>query len=155
MLDSRPPGTGAGRVLAVKLSVKSDYAARAVLELARAYASGMPRKVDELAGHQSIPGNYLVQILIELKNRGLVQSHRGKEGGYSLARPPAEITFGEVLRAIHGHVLDPPALGDLQCPPELREAWQQLKDSAENAANEVNFQTLLERGEQKSSMYYI
>ncbi|MCP5517968.1 MAG: Rrf2 family transcriptional regulator [Verrucomicrobiales bacterium] len=139
----------------MKVSVKSDYAARAVLELARAYASGAPRKVDELAGNQSIPGNYLVQILIELRNRGLVQSHRGKEGGYSLARPPAEITFGEVLRAIHGHVLDPPALGDDHCPPELRAAWQQLKSSAEQAADAIDFQTLLEQGDHKSRMYYI
>jgi len=139
----------------VKLSIKSDYAARAVLALARARGRRRSRKVEELATEQGIPANYLVQILIELKTRGLVRSHRGKEGGYSLAKPPAEITLGEVLRAIHGHVFDPPALREPHCPPELRDAWQRLKADVEAAADAINFQQLLEDAERRSSMYYI
>ena len=88
----------------MKLSVKSDYAMRAVLELARAHPSGAVQRVEDIAGRHGIPPNYLVQILLELKARGLVQSVRGKEGGYRLAKPPAEITFGDVLRGIHGSV---------------------------------------------------
>ena len=65
----------------MKLSVKSDYAARAVLGLARQYHSGEAQKVDELAAAQGVPGNYLVQILIELKAQKIVKSIRGKEGG--------------------------------------------------------------------------
>jgi Rrf2 family protein len=139
----------------VKLSIKSDYAARAVLALARARGRRRSRKAEELATEQGIPANYLVQILIELKTRGLVRSHRGKEGGYSLAKPPAEITLGEVLRAIHGHVFDPPALREPHCPPELRDAWQRLKADVEAAADAINFQQLLEDAERRSSMYYI
>lgn len=139
----------------MKLSVKSDYAARAVLALARLRSGERSRKVEDLAAEQGIPANYLVQILIELKTRGLVQSHRGKVGGYSLAKTPGEITLGEVLRAIHGHVYEPPAIDDPQCPPELREAWSGLKQSAEAAADAINFQTLLDEGERRASMYYI
>ena len=139
----------------VKLSVKSDYAARAVLELAHAHAGGSPRKVDELAANQGIPSNYLVQILIELKNRELVRSHRGKEGGYSLAKPAEEISLGEVLRAIHGRVLDPPALNDPKCPPELRRAWGKLKEQAEAAADAINFKMLMDEREENGAMYYI
>src|SRR5215470_13968583 len=84
--------------VAVKLSVKSDYAARAVIGLARHYQFGRALKIEELARGQGIPGNYLVQILIDLKAQHLVKSVRGKEGGYLLARPPAEITLGDVLR---------------------------------------------------------
>ena len=84
----------------VKLSVKSDYAMRAVLDLARAHPSGEVQRVEDIAGRHGIPANYLVQILLELKARGLVRSVRGKEGGYRLAKPPAEITFGDVLRGI-------------------------------------------------------
>jgi Rrf2 family protein len=92
----------------VKLSVKSDYAARAVLWLCQHYQEGVARTVEEMASAQGIPPNYLVQILIELKSAHIVKSQRGKDGGYLLARPPAEITFGDVLRCIHGEIFDSP-----------------------------------------------
>ena len=138
----------------MKLSVKSDYALRAVLGLARRPA-GSSVKVEELAAEQGIPGNYLVQILLELKAQGLLRSTRGKEGGYSLTRPPAEITVGDVLRAVHGTVFDSPALTDADCPPELRRAWQKLQEALDNAANAITFQRLLEEGAEKEKMYYI
>src|SRR5271163_4405262 len=111
----------------MKLSAKSDYAARAVLGLARHYQSGESVRVEDLAEQQGIPPNYLVQILIELKSQQLVKSVRGKEGGYLLARPPGEITMADVLRCVHGQVFDSPALTDTQCPAELRAAWRTLQ----------------------------
>ncbi len=140
---------------AVKLSVKSDYAARAVLGLARAYHSGVACKVEELAAAQGIPASYLVQILIELKAQQLVRSLRGKDGGYLLARPPREITLGDVLRAVHGELLESPARNDPACPPELREAWTRLQQTANAAADSINFQDLLDRAAENSKMYYI
>ena len=139
----------------MKLSVKSDYAARAVLALARSYHTGRARKAEELASAHGIPVNYLVQILIELRSQRLVRSLRGKEGGYLLARPPAEVTLGDVLRCVHGDVFDTPALRDADCPPELRRAWQHLRQTMENAANAINFQQLIEAEEDKAKMYYI
>ena len=139
----------------MKLSVKSDYAARAVLALSRSFQTGQAQKVDDLAAAQGIPANYLVQILIELKAQGIVKSIRGKEGGYLLARPPAEISMGDVLRAVHGQVFDTPALSDPQCPPELRAAWQKLQDTLDQTANATTFQQLLEQGAEKEKMYYI
>src|SRR5687768_3671679 len=70
------------KFLPVKLSVKSDYATRAVLWLGRHHHEGVARKVEEMASAQGIPPNYLVQILIELKSKQIVKSQRGKEGGY-------------------------------------------------------------------------
>ena len=139
----------------MKLSVKSDYAARAVLGLARHYAGGAAVRVEDLAAEQGIPGNYLVQILIELKAQGIARSLRGKEGGYLLAKTPAEISLGDVLRAVHGVVFDSPALSDPDCPPELRRAWQRLKDTLERAADATTFQKLLEESTEKDKMYYI
>jgi Rrf2 family protein len=139
----------------VKLSVKSDYAARAVLGLGRHYPKGAALKVEELAEEQGIPANYLVQILIELKSQHIVRSVRGKEGGYLLARSPAEITLGDVLRAIHGQVFDSPALNDPQCPPELRNAWKNLQQTLNDAADSITFQKLLDEGADKEKMYYI
>ena len=139
----------------MKLSVKSDYAARAVIGLARHYPAGSALKVEELAATSGTPPNYLVQILLELKARRIVKSVRGKEGGYLLARPPAEITFGDVLRSVHGQVFDPPALTDTRCPPELRAAWVKLQKCLDEAADAINFQQLLDDSSDKGKMYYI
>ena len=139
----------------MKLSVKSDYAARAVLGLARQYAAGTSVRAEYLAGEHGIPPNYLVQILIELKSQQIVKSQRGKEGGYLLARPPAEITFGDVLRCIHGEVFDSPALNDPRCPLELRTVWKNLQNTLDDTADAINFQQLLEQSVDKEKMYYI
>jgi len=139
----------------VKLSVKSDYAARAVLGLAWHHPEGIALRVEDLAAEQAIPANYLVQILIELKAQGIARSVRGKEGGYLLARPPADISLGDVLRAVHGTVFDTPALSDPDCPPELRRAWLRLQRTMETAADAITFQDLLEEGAEKEKMYYI
>jgi len=139
----------------VKLSVKSDYAARAVLGLARHFPTEIALRVEDVAAERGVPANYLVQILIELKAQGIAKSVRGKDGGYLLARAPSEITLGDVLRAVHGQVFDTPALSDKACPPELRRAWKRLQRMMENTANGITFQQLLEESAEKEKMYYI
>lgn len=139
----------------MKLSVKSDYAARAVLALARQHATGQSQRIEDLAGQYAIPAGYLVQILIELKSRKIVRSVRGKAGGYLLAKAPGEISLGDVLRCVHGQVFDSPALNNASCPPELREAWEKFRTSMEVAADSINFQQILEQSAEKEKMYYI
>jgi Rrf2 family protein len=139
----------------LKLSVKSDYAVRAVLGLARHYQGGESVRVDDLAEEQGIPSNYLVQILIELKSQQIVKSQRGKEGGYLLAKPPADITFGEVIRCVHGAVFDSPALNDPQCPLELKSIWKRLQQLLDETANAITFQQILDDTTDKEKMYYI
>jgi len=138
----------------VKLSVKSDYAARAVLGLASHYPNGRIVRVEALAKEQGVPANYLVQILIELKSKRIVKSQRGKDGGYLLARPPSDITLADVLQAIHGQVFDTPALADSRCPLELRAAWKKLQQALQHTAESITFQELLEQSDSKK-MYYI
>lgn len=139
----------------MKLSVKSDYATRAVLGLARLGQRGNAVRVEDLAESQNIPPNYLVQILIELKSTQIVKSQRGKSGGYQLARPPAEISLGDVIRCVHGQVFDSPALSDPYCPSELKDAWKQLQASVDAAADHITFQKLLDDAASKEKMYYI
>jgi Rrf2 family transcriptional regulator, cysteine metabolism repressor len=139
----------------VKLSVKSDYAARAVLGLARHYPTGTALRIEDLAAAQGVPANYLVQILIELKAQGIAKSVRGKDGGYLLARAPSEISLGDVLRAVDGQLFDTPALSDANCAPELRQAWLKLKTAIDESADRITFQQLLDDGAGKEKMYYI
>lgn len=138
----------------VKLSVKSDYAARAVLGLARRYSAGQPVCVETLAEESGISASYLVQILIELKSKNIVKSLRGKEGGYLLARPPAELSLADVIEAVHGQVFDSPALEDPRCPTELSTAWRRLQTALDRAAREITFQSMADASTEKK-MYYI
>jgi len=139
----------------VKASVKSDYAGRAVLGLARHYPSKAALRVEDLAAGVSVPPKYLVLILSELQGQGIVRGFRGKGGGYLLARPPAEITLGDVLRAVDGAVFDAPALNDAGCALELRRAWQRLQQAMVATADAVTFQQLVEESAEKEKMYYI
>lgn len=84
----------------MRVSAKADYAIRATVELAAAGAG--PVKGDRLARAQEIPPNFLENILVDLRNAGLVASKRGAEGGYWLARPADEITLADVIRAVDG-----------------------------------------------------
>jgi Rrf2 family protein len=84
----------------VKVTAKADYAVRAVLELATA-RNGLV-KGERIARAQEIPLKFLENILIDLRHAGIVHAQRGAEGGYRLARDPAEVTLGEVIRAVEG-----------------------------------------------------
>lgn len=139
----------------MKFSVKSDYAARAVLGLVRHAHTGAPVPAEVLATEQGIPSSYLVQILIELKAQRIVRSHRGKEGGYQLARPATEITLGDIVRCVHGQAFDTSAIHDTQCPPELNRAWHRVQDAINAALDAVNFQQLADEASDKDRMYYI
>jgi Rrf2 family protein len=85
----------------VRVSAKVDYALRAAIELA-ALEREWPVKGERLAAGQDIPLRFLENILGDLRQAGIVGSKRGAEGGYLLARPPAEIALADVIRAVDG-----------------------------------------------------
>lgn len=92
------------------ISQKARYALRAVVALAKSYSADEVLVISEIAKRERIPKKFLEQILLELKHRGIVESRRGKAGGYFLSRPPSQITFGEVLRIIDGPIALLPCL---------------------------------------------
>jgi Rrf2 family protein len=85
----------------MRISAKADYAVRAVVELAAA-DDEKPVKAERIATAQGIPLNFLENILGELRHAGVVRSHRGAEGGFRLAKPAAEVTVADVIRAVEG-----------------------------------------------------
>jgi Rrf2 family protein len=86
----------------VKVSAKADYAVRAAAELAAAQPGGALVRAEAIATAQSIPQRFLENILADLRHAGLVTSQRGPEGGHRLARPAAEVTIADVIRAVDG-----------------------------------------------------
>jgi Rrf2 family protein len=88
----------------MKIGSKGDYGLRAIIDLAERYESDSAVQAKDIAGRQAVPKDYLSLIMIDLRKAGLVTSLRGPRGGYRLARRPAEITMGEVFRALDGPV---------------------------------------------------
>jgi Rrf2 family protein len=105
------------------LSQKAKYALRALLALAQD-GDDQPLMIGGVAERHNLPKKFLEQILLDLKHHGLVQSRRGRHGGYSLLRPASEISFGEVVRIIDGPLAPLPCLSKMayrrceDCPGE-------------------------------------
>jgi Rrf2 family protein len=83
------------------LSHKSKYALKAAIALAREFGQG-PVLISDIAQRERIPRKFLELILLELRHSGILQSRKGKGGGYFLAREPASVTLGEILRVVEG-----------------------------------------------------
>ena len=98
------------------LSQRTRYTIRALLHLADRYGQG-PVQLSEIAERQNIPAKFLTVMLSSMRRAGLVETMRGREGGYWLARPPHEISYGEIVRLTRG------SLGLLPCASRL--AYQQ------------------------------
>lgn len=94
------------------LSQRTRYTIRALLHLSDRYGEG-PVQLSEIAAAQNIPPKFLTVMLSQMSRRGLVGSRRGRDGGYWLARPPAEISYGEIVRLTRG------SLGLLPCASRL------------------------------------
>jgi Rrf2 family protein len=110
----------------MRVSAKVDYAVRAGAELAAAGEG--PVKGERIAQAQEIPLKFLENILLDLKHAGLVQSQRGAEGGYWLARPPEEIALADIIRAVEGPIANVRGLRPEQveyngAAEPLRDAW--------------------------------
>jgi Rrf2 family protein len=124
----------------VRVSAKADYAVRAVLELA--VADDGPVKGERIARAQEIPVKFLENILIDLRHANLVRAQRGAEGGYWLARKPAEITLGEVIRAVEGPLAsvrgEPPEEVTYSGAAEhLQTVWIAVRASLRTVVDEV------------------
>lgn len=89
----------------MKITSSIEYATRLMTALARAHGSA-PLPAERIAESENVPADYVSQILVKLRRAGLVVSQRGSTGGYSLSRTPAEITLGQVVRAVDGDVFE-------------------------------------------------
>ncbi|BBY82570.1 RrF2 family transcriptional regulator [Mycolicibacterium pulveris] len=117
----------------MRMSAKAEYAVRAMVQLATA-EDGAVVKTEDLAKAQGIPAQFLVDILSALRTDRLVRSHRGREGGYALARPADDISIADVLRCIDGPLASVRdiGLGDLPYSgptAKLTDVWRALRAS--------------------------
>jgi Rrf2 family protein len=125
----------------VRVSAKTDYALRAALELAAA-PDDKPVKGERIATAQAIPLRFLENILMQLRHAGLVDSRRGAEGGYRLARPANEVTLADVIRAIDGPLAGvsgarPETLGFEGVAEPMRDVWIAVRASLRGVLEQV------------------
>ncbi len=132
----------------VRISMKSDYALRAMMELATVYGT-RSLQTSEIAARRAIPESYLEQLLTTLRKAGFVTSSRGPQGGHSLALSPSQITAGDVVRALEGPVIIMDCLDNPEsCQPNgcvLRDLWLEVRKAVEESLDRVSIEDLSSR----------
>ena len=131
----------------MKLSTRCRYGIHAMFDLAQYYGCG-PQTIRQISLRQMVPEQYLEQIIGVLRRSGFVQSVRGAQGGYMLARPPEEIAIGQLLRLLEGPVQMADCIIDAdacqrsgQCPSRL--VWERLTDCINDVLDSVTLKDML------------
>ena len=142
----------------MNISAKVEYACLAVLELAAQFGSNQPVRIRTIADTHGIPSRFLVQILLQLKGAGIVNSTRGASGGYQLTKDPADITLGEVMSVIEGQSNGMTSNAGVATPSakSLLDTWHEVSEVQREMLDGTTFADLLERTQtQTEQMYYI
>ena len=139
----------------MKLSVRGEYALRALLVLARDYQEdNSVVRIQEVSQRQNIPKRFLEQILNDLKSAGIVESKRGVAGGYRLRRPPERVTLAEIIRHIEGPLAPVSCVSEkyyekCSCPDEsrcaIRSVMKETRDAIVAIMDRVTLAELCDR----------
>jgi Rrf2 family protein len=132
----------------MRVSAKVDYALRALAELA--VAPPGPLKAERISTAQEIPLAFLENILLELRRAEIVASQRGAEGGYRLAKPAAEVSLADVIRAVEGPIATvrgarPEDVAYTGPAAGLRDVWIELRASMRGVLEETSLADLVAR----------
>ena len=125
----------------MNISVKGEYALQAIFDLS-SQPPGQPVKIADIARRQKIPQKFLELILASLKQGGFVESRRGAEGGYMLARPASQITIGEVYRFFEGSQ-NGKGRSKRRADSPFEEMWRQVDDAVSSVVDRTTFADLL------------
>ncbi len=139
----------------MNISVKSEYALKALFDLAsqqhdsRSAAVVQPVKIADIARRQKIPQKFLELILAGLKQSGFVDSRRGAEGGYLLARKPDSITVGEVIRSIE----NVRSSNRGSCRDAFADVWDRVDKAVSDVLDQMTFAELARDWREKNTKY--
>lgn len=135
----------------MNISVKGEYALQAVFDLAL-HNTGEPVKIADIAKREKIPQKFLELILSGLKQGGFVESRRGAEGGYLIARPPDAITVGDVLRYVEGHKAHKSSRKPKNSDP-FADMWERVDDAVSGVIDRTTFSQLVRTWQEKQTKY--
>jgi Rrf2 family protein len=142
----------------MKLSTRTRYGVRAILELA-ANQDGGPMQIKAIAHRQDISVKYLEQLMAILKSAGFVRSVRGAKGGYILAKPANQIKLSEVFNALEGQVTTVECVEDENyCARTAdcvaRQVWSEVQQAMEKVLQSMTLQDLVDRTKDKKALSY-
>ena len=137
----------------MKISVKVDYACRVMAELSRLYGTGELARIEHLAETEAVPANFLAQILLDLRDHGLIISRRGSRGGYALARPPDQISMYDILMAVEGQCLQLSGNFQGRSGRRLKEVWDEISKALVEQTRSYTLDRLASKN--PTEMYYI
>src|SRR5271157_47396 len=137
----------------MNISVKGEYALQAIFDLA-SQRPGEPVRIADIARRQKIPQKFLELILAGLKQAGFVESRRGAEGGYFLARPAESLTVGEVLRSIEGPPQGP-SRPRRKAETPFTDMWRQVDCAVSGVVDKTTFAGLLRAWTDKQNKYVL
>ena len=137
----------------MKISQKLEYACRALAQLAKHHDTRILTRLEDLAQREAVSGNFLVQILNDLRRAGLVESRRGQAGGYLLARAPETITLRQVVHAVDPSLLQCSVAREGESGPAVRHAWDQVTASLLIALDLITVESLAHHP--GGAMFYI
>ena len=126
----------------MNISLKGEYALQAIFDLA-SQPGGEPVRIADIARRQKIPQKFLEIILVGLKQAGFVESRRGAEGGYLLARPADSLTVGEVLRYVEGPKQGKSRDGRKSEATPFSAMWQEVEGAISGVIDKTTFADLL------------
>jgi len=126
----------------MKVPRKLDYACRILIQLATHYGGQNLARLDELSKLEAVPRDFLVQILIDLKKAGLVDSRRGKSGGYLLSLDPHQITLHQIILAIDGALWESEDHQLGQSAAKSEAAWRSIRQAIANEAKSITLASL-------------
>lgn len=134
----------------IRFSTRGEYGLRMMMDLARHYGKG-PEPLTEVARHEALPATYLEQLVGRLRRAGLLTSRQGAHGGYELARSPADITVGDVLRVLEGPISpmvcategETEELCERQVFCSANIVWERVRDSVAQALDSLTLADLV------------
>jgi Rrf2 family transcriptional regulator, cysteine metabolism repressor len=137
----------------MRISQKLDYACRAMAQLAKRHDGRTITRLDELAQREAVSANFLVQILNDLRRAGLVESRRGKSGGYLLGRKPDTILLREIVEAVEPSLLSFSTHTEGESGVAVRNAWERVAQELKSHLERITLAQLADRSE--APMFYI
>jgi Rrf2 family cysteine metabolism transcriptional repressor len=135
----------------MNISVKGEYALQAVFDLS-SQPAGQPVKIADIARRQNIPQKFLELILASLKQGGFVESRRGAEGGYMLARPASQITVGDVYRFFEGGQ-KLKSRAKRRADSAFEDLWRQVDEAVSSVVDRTTFADLLRIWTEKNNKF--
>ncbi len=137
----------------MRISQKLEYACRALAQLAKNFDGQTITRLDEIAQREAVSANFLVQILNDLRKSGLINSKRGKMGGYLLAKPAKSITLYEIVNSVEPTLIDKTMSSNGESGESVSKIWRTVSSDFSNNLRQVTLEDMLP--DEESGMFYI